>query len=635
MQQRLFSLKSIGLPRRYALAAIVLAAAMGCAGGLSAAPRNAEEFAPLDLRQVKVAGEIGRRIDNTIFRNLMVIDVNKEYLAYLNAKTSSDRYVGLGKLIDAAVKLAAYSGDEKVLARKKYIVDKTLATQERDGYLGFIAAPNRMRTPWDIHEMGYIIYGLTSDHHYFQEERSLKAAEKIADYLLAHWKDLPANWPRDWGVAANLACTGLERAMLALARESHDMRYRDFCTEQRALPQWNLDPITGRRPLIEGHTYSYLARCLAQLDLDCLQEGKNPALLSQSRKAWDFMIRGEGMTITGGCGQWECWTDDQDGRGALGETCSTAYQLRFLDQLQRRCPNSSHFSDLMERTIYNALFAAQSPDGRRIRYYTPFEGPREYFGPDNFCCPGNFRRIMAELPSMVYYRAPNAVMVNLYTPSTAKDISLTPKDKTLLLTLRQETDYPNSGRVTLLVDPSKECTFSLQLRIPGWCPRATVSVNGIAEQGPFKPGDYATLTRQWKAGDRVELNLEMPWRFVLGRQRQAGRVAVMRGPLLFCVNPQRKENARYKDVDGVDLGRFVLVPESIQSPLPDDGVRPHGQACRIKAFTPGYGCDQPDTELFLTEFPDPNGRAVYFRLRDLSQGVKDELLGPAAPRDEW
>ena len=138
MQQRLFSLKSIGLPRRYALAAIVLAAAMGCAGGLSAAPRNAEEFAPLDLRQVKVGGEIGRRIDNTIFRNLMVIDVNKEYLGYLNAKTSSDRYVGLGKLIDAAVKLAAYSGDEKVLARKKYIVDKTLATQERDGYLGFI-----------------------------------------------------------------------------------------------------------------------------------------------------------------------------------------------------------------------------------------------------------------------------------------------------------------------------------------------------------------------------------------------------------------------------------------------------------------------------------------------------------------
>ena len=65
----------------------------------------------------------------------------------MNAKVASDRYVGLGKLIDAAVKLAAYSGDEKVLARKKHIIDKTLATQEPDGYLGFIAAAEPHERP--------------------------------------------------------------------------------------------------------------------------------------------------------------------------------------------------------------------------------------------------------------------------------------------------------------------------------------------------------------------------------------------------------------------------------------------------------------------------------------------------------
>ena len=155
-----------------------------------------------------------------------------------------------------------------------------------------------------------------------------------------------------------------------------------------------------------------------------LQGKQDPALLSQSRKAWDFMIRGEGATIGGGCGQWECWSDNQDGRGDLGETCSTAYQLRLMDRLQRRDQKSSHPGDLMERTIYNALFAAQSPDGRQIRYYAPFEGPRVYFGMDTYCCPGNFRRIVSELPTMIYYHAPNAVMVNLYTSSTAKDIAL-------------------------------------------------------------------------------------------------------------------------------------------------------------------------------------------------------------------
>ena len=129
------------------------------AAAASAGPQNAEEFSPLDLRQVKVGGEIGRRIDNTIYRNLMVIDVDKDYLAYLDAKCDSDRYIGLGKLIDAAVKLAAYCGDEKVLARKKHIVEKTLAAQEPDGYLGFIAPPNRMKRPgtstrWDTSSSG-------------------------------------------------------------------------------------------------------------------------------------------------------------------------------------------------------------------------------------------------------------------------------------------------------------------------------------------------------------------------------------------------------------------------------------------------------------------------------------------------
>jgi uncharacterized protein len=616
--------------------ATVFVVAVAHAVGLSAAPNGAEEFSPLDLRQVKVGGEIGRRIDTTIHQNLMVIDVEKDFLAPFKTRQSQEFYVGLGKLIDSAVKLAAYSGDEKVLARKKRLVDAALAAQEPNGYLGFFAPPARMKTLWDVHEMTYFIQGLVSDYHYFGEKRSLDAGKRIADYLIAHWNAIPADWPNQVAITTDMACTGIERAMLALADETKDNRYRDFCINQRALPKWNQSIVIGRRPLIEGHSYAFLCHCLAQCDLYRAEQERDPALLAQSRKAWDFMLHGEGMAITGGCGQWECWTDDQDGRGALGETCSTAYQLRMMDRLQSLSgPRSSHVGDIMERTIYNALFAAQSPDGRRIRYYCPFEGPREYFWMDGYCCPGNFRRIMGELPSMVYYQAPNAVMVNLYTTSTARDIAIAPNDPAIRLTLRQETNYPNSGKVAIFVDPSRPCDFTLNLRIPAWCPRATLSVNGVEEQQPVKPGTFVNLKRQWKPGDRVDLNLDMPWRFVLGRQRQAGRVAVMRGPVLFCANPLRKENQPHKNLDGVDLGRLVLAVETIEGPLPDSAVRPDGQACRIKVFLPGCNCTQPDTELFLTEFPDPDGRAVYFRLRDLGQGVADPLLGPAAPRETF
>jgi uncharacterized protein len=657
-----------------AFSALTLLAAM-----IGSPLAKAQDLQPLDMRQVKLGGEMGRRLDATVKNNFMLIDVDKDFLAPFQHKTANDGYVGLGKFIDSAVKFAAYTSDEQVLVRKKHLIDSAIAAQEPDGYLGIFAHGNRMKGLWDVHEMGYVIFGLTSDWHYFQEKKSLEAARKMADYLLAHWKEIPDDWSKQTGIAENVAFTGLDRTMIALARETGEKKYVDFCLHERRLPEWNKDIEIGRRPGIEGHTYAFISRCLALQDLSRLvaayalrgerigepnQSSElglmakygNGELLKQPRKAWDFMI-GSGMTITGGCGQWECWSNDQDGRGALGETCSTAYQLRMLDQTQRNGAWVSNFGDLMERTIYNALFAAQSPDGRRIRYYTPFEGKRDYHPTDNYCCPCNFRRIVAELPEMVYYRCESGystVVVNLYTPSTTKfpvvaapagyvspgPTGLTPNARTKAeenektsLTLRQETDYPNSGKITIFVDPEKEVPFGLDLRIPRWCLKPSIKVNN-KEPDPAQvnhqasSGSFCRLYRSWSPGDRVELDLPMEWRFVHGRERQAGRVAVMRGPVLFCLDPLRKENEAFKDWDAADLGRCVLVPESIEGPFSDDSVRPGGMACRIKAFKPGYNCETPDTEFLLTEFPDPDGRAVYFRLRDLSAGVPDELLQP-------
>ncbi len=585
-------------------------------------------LASLELGQVKVGGEIGRRIDVTVNNNLLVLDAEKDFLAAFRDKTTPGgygAYTGLGKLIDSAVRFAVYTKNEKVIALKKHLVEETIKAQEPDGYIGMMAAPDRMRGLWDVHEMGYIIFGLTSDYRYFGEKRSLEAAKKTADYILQHWATLPADWPKQIrgdgglrGVATDMAATGLERTLLTLYRETGDQRYLDFCTRQRALSEWNLGIVIGRRDLLEGHIYAYLARCLAQLELYRLQPDEK--LLRPTRRVLHFQTARDGMGITGAGGQWECWTDDQDGRGAVQETCATVYQLFVYDSLLR-LEGKPRYGDLIERTVYNTLFAAQSPDGRRIRYYTPLEGNRIYHPGDNYCCPCNYRRAIANLPTMVYYRSGAGVAVSLYTPSEAT-IELAGG---VSLNIRQETDYPTSGHVVVRLDPSKPATFPLQLRIPRWCNKAAVAINGQPWEKPIVSGAFLTIERQWTAGDQVTLDMPMTWRLVLGRKRQSGRAAVMRGPVVFCLNPARQDSPRNQDA--ADLTRIMLDPTSLKD-LPSNAVRPGGMACAVRAGREGYAMGVAgDLSLRLTEFPDPQGKCVYFRLPDLSAAVPDELLG--------
>ena len=222
---------------------------------------------------------------------------------------------------------------------------------------------------------------------------------------------------------------------------------------------------------------------------------------------------------------------------------------------------------------------------------------------------------------MVFYRAQGGLAVNLYTPSQAK---LT-VGQDVPITVRQETGFPNAGTIRLVLEPSAPVTFPLRLRVPAWAKGATATVNGEAVRGELKPGAFFEVRREWKSGDQVALELPLQWRLVNGRQRQSGRVAVMRGPQVFCLNPS--QNPGLAKLDGADLGYLALNPASLNEPVANTSVRPDGIGCRIQAWKPGFGLSQKaDYELTLTEFPDPEGQATYFRLRDFRCAVDDELL---------
>jgi DUF1680 family protein len=597
--------RSDGIRRRLfikaALASLALDATAESAG-------FQDSLAPLPLNKVKAGGLIGDRIQAICRGNLLKLDIDGDFLAPFLDKDHSWRvpggFVGLGTTTDALVRFAYYTGDPELLALKQRALKGIARAQESDGYIGINPPARRIREVWDVHELNYLVYGLVTDYRLFGSEKSLAIARRAADYMVDRMSGKMPRAVNDSEIHMALVITGFDRTMLAIYAATGDRRYLDILRDV-GLAAWDLDIVEGRKKPYYGHMYAFLARSLAQLEL--YHRTGDKRLLNQTMKAVDFLRKRNGLLVTGSGNNIECWSSDQSSTGESTETCATAYLIRILDQLQRMYADPG-LGDMMERAIYNALFAAMSPDGRRLRYWTPFEGPRQFYGHDFMCCPGNLRRIVSELPGMIYYRqARGGITVNLYTASTATIGVPHAGD----VTVRQETDYPASGSVILQIDPSQPgVSFPVSLRIPRWCRNASISVNG--KPVPVNGPGYAEIRRKWRLGDRIELSLDMPWRFVRGAQTQEGRAAVLRGPLLYCLNPDLNPA-----IGGLDLKQIVLDS--------DNQPRKHGTACEIGAWT-SLREGPPDLKLVLTEFPDPGGRATYFVARRDAGLVPDELL---------
>jgi DUF1680 family protein len=587
-----------------------------CRGNRDQAELYSEALKPIGISQIEVEGELGRRIENTIYNNLLQLKIKEDFLAPFLEKNRKAGYIGIGKLVDASVRFAHYSHAPGALDVKQDLIKELIKNQEKDGYIGMLQENARIGSLWDIHEMGYIIYGLVNDHRVFKHEGSLDAACKAADYIIYKWhKEIPANWD----LATHMVMTGLDRALLALYGETENPKYLDFLVDELHVHDWDLDIVLGRKDEVNGHIYAYVTRCLALLELYSLQP--DAQLLQPASRVINFLVKKEGMLISGGAGQWECWTNDQDGGSALGETCATCYQIRLYEKLLRM-EGDPFYGDLMERTIYNALFAAQSPEGRKIRYYTPIAGERKYFERDTYCCPNNYRRIISELPAFVLYRCRNGIAINLFEQSKAEiDLS-----DDLTVSIEQITDYPKSGLVQIIVVPSMPASFPVFIRIPLWAAGAKVALNDTGEQ-KVEPGTFYHIDRKWAGSDTITMELPMEWRFIKGRRRQSGRIAVMRGPVVYCLNPDLNPGQGLEKMNPYELGRIMVDPGSIQGPYDDEHVRPNGTRCLIGAWQEGHGRGGAfDFELTLTEFIDPQGKACYFSLRDFTYGTDDELI---------
>ena len=181
------------------------------------------------------------------------------------------------------------------------------------------------------------------------------------------------------------------------------------------------------------------------------------------------------------------------------------------------------YADVYERALYNGVPSGVSLSGDKFFYDNPLESMGQHERQPWFgcaCCPGNVTRFMASVPQYMYATQGDDVLVNLYIQSSA-DIDTDNNN----IKLRQTTEYPWNGNVTMTVDPEKEGEFALRLRIPGWSqdapvptdlysfttsPSAGYEVKVNGKKADVMTGNgYATVKRQWKKG-RQKLELTLP-----------------------------------------------------------------------------------------------------------------------------
>ncbi len=303
------------------------------------------------------------------------------------------------------------------------------------------------------------------------------------------------------------------------------------------------------QPDATGHAVRAVYLYLAMADL--YSATGDEALLKALRGLWDSAVSRR-MYITGGIGSQshgERFTADYDlpSDTAYSETCASIGLANWAKRMTE-VEGDSRYADVLERVVYNGALSGVSLDGTHYFYVNPLEvipevvdcrqdhehvkGQRvQWFGCS--CCPPNIARLVASIASYAYGVGGDALWVHHYAESESEtQVSGT------RLRVSQRTDYPWSGSIALFVDPDREVEFSLKLRIPGWCRSFACSINGRRAETADVSKGYLSIRRNWKPGDRVELDLAMEPSLIRADGRipeLAGKLAVQRGPLVYCV----------------------------------------------------------------------------------------------------
>lgn len=210
------------------------------------------------------------------------------------------------------------------------------------------------------------------------------------------------------------------------------------------------------------------------------------------------------------------------------ETCNTYNMLKLTDHLFQWDPRVE-YADYAERALFNHILASCGPSPGNFTYYIPMKsGHYRAFSEATasfWCCVGTGMENHTKYGQFIFYHDADSLYVNQFIPSQLTWGGMA---------VRLETDYPRSGKIDLTIGGNPPQKLRLRIRYPAWAASGlTISINGTPLPITATPGSYVTIERNWKGGDRVELNLPLALR-TEALPDDPHRVAVFFGPLLLC-----------------------------------------------------------------------------------------------------
>lgn len=303
----------------------------------------------------------------------------------------------------------------------------------------------------------------------------------------------------------------------------------------------------------EGHAVraGYLYSAMA----DLAGEYQDEELFSACRKIFDNIVQ-KRMYITGGVGSSrvvEAFTIDYDlpNMTAYTESCA-AIALAFFANRMSELEADGIYADTVERVMYNGFLSSTSLDGKAFFYQNPLEvDPRlHHRDPSSHevtieypamqrseelacsCCPPNIVRFMESLGNLLYTAGEDILFINQFVPSKTKT-----KVGDQSVGIQQATRYPLDGRIDITLTGMSGLRCAV--RIPGWCRGYRLEMDGNPVTAPVDKG-YVYLMVE---SDRLDLSLCMDMEPQLMEaspfvQENAGRVAVQRGPVIYCLEGQ-------------------------------------------------------------------------------------------------